>query len=78
MSVLQDFLKPDLKLFDGVEAVLYGVCCAAVKVSVESFVESLVSRYESRSLDEHNAMDEMMIAENGPAIFQANSCFVYS
>ena len=40
MSVLQDFLKPDLKLFDGVEAVLHGVCCAAVKVSVESVDES--------------------------------------
>ena len=40
MSVLQDFLKPDLKLFDGVEVVLHGICCAAVKVSVESVVES--------------------------------------
>ena len=78
MSVLQDFLKPDLKLFDGVEAVLHGVCCAAVKVSVESVVESLVSRCEShfnknRSLDEINAMDEMLIAENGATIFKANS-----
>ena len=73
ISVLQDFLKTDLKLFDGVEVVLHGICCAAVKVSVESVVESLVSRYESRSLDEHNAMDEMMIAENGPTIFKANS-----
>ena len=38
--------------------------CGAVKVSVESVVESLVSRYEShfdknRTLDEKNAMDEM-------------------
>ena len=67
-----------MKLFDGVEVVLHGICCAAVKVLAESVVESLVSRYEShfnknRSLDEINAMDEMLIAENGPTIFKANS-----
>ena len=78
MSVLQDFLRTDLKLFDGIELVLHGILCAAVKVSVESVVESLVSRYEShfnknRNLEERNAMDEMLIAENGPTIFKADS-----
>ena len=78
MSILQDFLKTKLNLFEGVELILHGIVCGAVKVSVESVVESLVSRYEShfnknRTLDEKNAMDEMLIAENGPTIFQANS-----
>lgn len=78
MSILQDFLKTKLKLFEGVELVLHGIVCGAVKVSVESVVETLVSRYEShfnknRNLDETNAMDEMLIVENGPTIFQANS-----
>lgn len=78
MSILQDFYKTDSNLFDGIELVLHGMACAAVKVSVESVVETLVSRYEShfnktRSLKEENAIDEMMIAENGPTIFKANS-----
>ena len=78
MTILQDFVKSDLKLFDGVEIALQGILCAAVKVSVESVVESLVSRYEThfnknRNLEEHNAMDEMIIAENGPTLFKANS-----
>ena len=47
MSILKDFLKTDSKLYEGVELVLHGIVCAAVKVSVESVVESLVSRYES-------------------------------
>ena len=50
--------------------------CASVKVSVESVVESLVSRYEThfhkkRGLEEKNALDEMEIAENGPSEFRA-------
>ncbi len=78
MTVLQDFVKSDMKLFDGVEIALQGILCAAVKVSVESVVESLVSRFEShftknRNLEEDNRMDEMMIAENGPTIFKANA-----
>ena len=52
--------------------------CAAIKVSVESVFETLVSRYESHfdkngNLNENNAMHEMTIAENGPSNFKANS-----
>ena len=52
---------------------MHSICCAAIKVSVESNVESLVSRYEthfdkSRQLFEEFAMEEMMIAENGPTL----------
>ena len=70
--------KTELKLFEGVELVLHAMSCAAVKVSVESVVETIVSQYEThfnknRNLNEENAMHEMTIAENGPSIFKANS-----
>ena len=46
-------------------------------MSVESVVETVISRYErhsnkSRNLDEEQAMDEMEISENGPTIFKAD------
>ena len=48
----------------------------AVKYSVESSVESLISRYEvhfdkKRQLTEENAHQEMVIAENGPVLVHA-------
>ena len=48
-----------------------------VKVSVESDVESLVSRYEKhlkvdRQLEEDNAEEEMEISENGPLLQNAD------
>ena len=50
---------------------------AAVKLSVESSVESLVSRYEkhfdkTRQLTEEHAKEEMIIAENGPILVRAD------
>ena len=51
----------------------------AVKVSVESVVETLVSRYEQhftpqrQDTDESSAMEEMNIAENGPHLQHADS-----
>ena len=64
-------------LYNGVEVVMHSICCAAIKVSVESNVESLVSRYEthfdkSRQLSEESAMKEMMIAENDREYFKKN------
>ena len=49
----------------------------AVSVSVESNVESLVSRFENhfgknRQLTEEHALDEMLIAENGPILVHAD------
>ena len=46
----------------------YRICAAAVKVSVESDVESLVSRYEKhlkvdRQLEEEAAEEEMEISD---------------
>ena len=53
------------------------LCAAAVKISVESDVESLVSRYEKhfkadRQLGEENAELEMEISENGPLLIHAD------
>ena len=52
-------------------------CIIAVKVSIESVVESLVSRYEyhfssSRQAYKDHALNEMIIDENGPLINHAD------
>ena len=54
------------------------ICAAAVKLSVESDVESLVSRYEKhlkvdRQMEEENAEHEMEISENGPLLQHADN-----
>ena len=77
MTIFKDFLDSTKKLFVGAEIVMQVIICPSVKISVESVVESLVSRYEghfnkNRHLDENNALDEMMIAENGPGLFKAD------
>ena len=51
---------------------------ASVKISVEIVVESLVSRYEnhftsSRQGTEEHALEEMIIAENGPLLQHADT-----
>jgi hypothetical protein len=76
-DIVQDFLSTDLKLYKGVEITVHCICAAAVKLSVESDVESLVSRYEKhlkvdRQLEEENAEDEMEISENGPLLQNAD------
>ena len=53
------------------------LCTAAFKLSVESVVESLVSRYEShfdssRQLSEEHALEGMEIAENGQNLVNAD------
>ena len=55
--------------------------CACVKISVESVVESLVSRNEKhfnkkRNLIESSALNELEISENGPMIFKADNILV--
>ena len=54
-------------MYSGIEISLHIVCTAAVKLSVESVEESLVSKYEchfdsARQLSEEHALQE----ENGP------------
>ena len=72
-----DLLNSQSKLFLGIELSVHIICVAAVKVSVESVVESLVSRFERhfdkcRQLDEENALMEMDVAENGPTLSRAD------
>ena len=45
-ELVKEFLSTKLKLYEGVELTVHIICSAAIKVSVESDVESLVSRYE--------------------------------
>ena len=76
-ELIQDFLNSELKLYKGVEITIQSICAAAVKISVESDVESLVSRYEKhlkidRQMKEENAEEEMEIAENGPLLIHAD------
>ena len=54
------------------------IASAAVKLSVECVVKSIVSRYEdhfkpSRQPTEEHSLDEMVIAENGPYLHHADS-----
>merc|ERR1712208_198564 len=67
-----------LNLFIGVEVTIQSICAAAVKLSVESDMESLVSRYEKhlkvdRQMEEENAEHEMEISENGPLLHHADN-----
>ena len=57
---------------------MHCICVESVKISVESVVESLVSKYEkhfdsSRQPTEEHAVDEMIILENGPLLHQADN-----
>ena len=75
-GIIKDLLSSSLCLYDGIEVSLHIICCGAVKLAVESVVESLVSRYEqhftkSRQLEEEHKMQEMEIAENGPILVRA-------
>ena len=61
-NIIKDFLNSSLKLFDGVELTIHIIRVAAVKISIESVVESLVSRYEahfdkSRQFTEEHALE---------------------
>ena len=81
LGILRDLISSDLKLYEGIELTVQALLCASIKVSVESVVESLVSRYENlfhknRGLKEENALDEMEIAENGPSEFRADKILI--
>ena len=70
-EIIQSILKKEnIALFGNVAIIIHLMCFACVKVSVESVVESLVSRYEkqfdsSRLPTEQHSLDEMIFAENG-------------
>ena len=75
-DLIKDFLSTELKLYSGIEITLHSICAAAVKISVERVVDSLVSRYKKhlkvdRQMDEKNAEEE--ISENGPLLQNADT-----
>ena len=75
--LIKDFLRSDKKLYEEVEVIIHCFSAAAVKLSVEGSVESLVSRYEkhfdkTRQFTEEHAKEEMIIAENGPILVRAD------
>ena len=75
-EVYKDFLCSTKGLYKGNEVVMHCLTTCAVKYSVESSVESLISRYEThfdkkRQLKEENSHQEMVIAENGPILIHA-------
>ena len=79
-TIIKEFLS-DTELFSGIELTLHCIITSAVKISVESVVESLVSRYEShfdssRQMKEEHALEEMLIAENGPDIVNADRLLI--
>ena len=70
-------MDTDLKLLKGVKIIVKVLYAAVVKISVESDVEYLVSRYErhfqaDRQLGKDNAKFEMEIKDNGPLLIHAN------
>ena len=75
-ELVKEFLSTKLKLYEGVELTVHILCPAAIKVSVESDEESLVSQYEKhlkvdRQLEEDNAEEEVEIADNVPLLQNA-------
>ena len=76
-DLIRDFLDTGLVLYRGIEVTVQSICASAVNLSVESDIESLVSRYEKhlkidRQLDEERAEEEMEISENGPLLAHAD------
>ena len=76
--MIKYFFDKENGLYKDIEVIMHVICTAAIKVSVESNVESLFSRYEthfdkSQQLKEKAALEEMMIAENGPNLVHSDS-----
>ena len=76
-TVIKDFMKSDDKLYLGNEVIIHCLLALAVKYSVESSVEGLISRYEvhfdkSRQLWEEKAHMEMFVSQNGPVLVRAD------
>ena len=76
-KLIQNLLEREMSSqFATCKLILHCLSAACVKVSVESVVESIVSKYEnhfdsSRQPSEDHALSEMVIAENGPLLHQA-------
>ena len=69
---IQSFASSE-KLFEGIELVMQATFVAAIKTSVESIAEAVISIFnqhnsDNRKLSEENLNDEMFVAWNGPEI----------
>ena len=77
-EIIQSILKKEnIALRRNFKVIIHLICVACVKVSVESIVESLVSRYEkhfdsSRQPTKQHSLDEIIIAENEPLLHHAD------
>ena len=76
-TVIKDFMKSDDKLYLGNELIIHCLLAMAVKYSLESIVESLISRYQvhfdkSHQLGEEKAHMEMFVSMNGPVLVRAD------
>ena len=77
-KIIQSVLKKkNIALFRNVKVIIHLVCVACVKVSLESVVECLISRYEKHfdSLwhpTEQHSLNEVIIAENSPLLHHAD------
>ena len=77
-EIIQSILKKEnIAFFKSVKIITHLICVACVKVSVESVVESLLSRYEkqfnfSRQPAEQHPLDKMTIPENKPLLHHAD------
>ena len=75
IEIIKTLLQQEA-IFSDVEFIIHCICTACIKISVESVVESLVSRHEnhsdtSRQMSEDHTLEEMLIAENGPLLYHA-------
>ena len=64
-------------LYQGIEMVMQGTAVGAIKISVESVVESVISKYvihnhKLRPLKDTTSNDEMFISVNGPDVGEAD------
>ena len=79
-ELIKTFLK-DPKLYKEIEMVMDITLVAAIKVSVESVAESIISKYsihnsKIRPIGDKKANDEMFIAVNGPEIGEADETLI--
>ena len=71
-DLIKLFLHSDKELYKGIEMIIHSICVSAVKISVESVIELLTSKFEIhfnkfRNVIEGSAYNEMMVSINGPS-----------
>ena len=76
-DIIKILLDTEKKLYVGVEMILHAITVSCVRISVESFLEFLVSIYEdqfakARNVNEDTSEEEMNIRVNGPLLANCN------